>query len=87
MIGDIRDVFTVEPFVKKADAVFHLAAIGSNGKSMDQIQELNDVNSIGTLVLIESFIRNPVRKLILASSISAYREGTYVDQAGIFIRI
>ncbi|WP_057937813.1 NAD-dependent epimerase/dehydratase family protein [Algoriphagus resistens] len=82
VVGDIRDVFTVEPLVKKADAVFHLAAIGSNGKSMDQIQELNDVNNIGTSVLIESIIRNPVRKLIFASSLSIYGEGTYTDSSG-----
>ncbi|MCE7054681.1 NAD-dependent epimerase/dehydratase family protein [Algoriphagus sp. AGSA1] len=83
IVGDIRDVFTVEPLVKKADMVVHLAAIGSDGKSMDQIQELHDVNNIGTSVLLESLIRNPVQKLILASSMSLYGEGYYTDSGGV----
>ncbi len=83
IIGDIRDVFTVEPLVKKADAVVHLAAIGSDGKSMDQIQELHDVNNIGTSVLLESLIRHPDQKLILASSMSIYGEGYYTDSTGV----
>jgi len=82
VIGDVRDRLIVERLVRNADAVFHLAAIGSNEKFQNQIQEVNDVNTIGTSVLLEAIIKYPVQKLILASSMYVYGEGYYRDPAG-----
>lgn len=82
VIGDVRDVFTINDLVIWSDAIFHFASIGSADKSLAQIQELNDVNNIGTSVLVESVIKNPVKKLILASSMCVYGEGYYSDSKG-----
>jgi dTDP-L-rhamnose 4-epimerase len=80
--GDIRDVQLVEDLVKEADAVFHLAALVGVGQSMYKIRNYTDVNNLGTATLLEAIIKYPVKKLIVASSMSIYGEGLYQDPSG-----
>jgi len=85
IIGDVRDKTTVIHVLDGVDAVFHFAALVGVGQSMYQIEEYTDVNNVGTAVLLEALIDNPVKKLVVASSMSIYGEGLYKNAAGNFI--
>src|SRR5690554_4887186 len=80
--GDIRDATLVENLVKETDAIFHFAALVGVGQSMYEIKEYTDVNNVGTATLLEAIIKHPVKKLVVASSMSIYGEGLYRDAAG-----
>lgn len=80
--GDVRDKDAVVRSLEGVDAVFHLAAAVGVGQSMYEIQHYTSVNALGTAVLLESLLDRPVRKLIVASSMSIYGEGLYRDFAG-----
>ena len=75
-IGDVRDKEAVLRAFDGVDAVFHLAAMVGVGQSMYQIKDYTDVNNVGTAVLLEALMDNPVEKLVVASSMSIY--GWYV---------
>ncbi|MBW7957006.1 MAG: SDR family NAD(P)-dependent oxidoreductase [Deltaproteobacteria bacterium] len=75
--GDIRDPEAVEKALKGVDAVFHFAAAVGVGQSMYRIEDYVDVNCRGTAVLLESLVKRPVQKLVVASSMSIYGEGLY----------
>lgn len=81
-IGDVRDRQAVDKALEGVDAVFHLAAMVGVGQSMYQIKDYTDVNNVGTAVLLEAVIEKPVDKLVVASSMSIYGEGLYVDNEG-----
>ena len=59
------------------DVVVHLAARVGVGQSMYELSEYASVNTYGTSVLLEAMIDRPVRKLVVASSMSIYGEGLY----------
>lgn len=80
--GDIRDAELVEQLVKEAEAIFHFAALVGVGQSMYEIKEYTDVNNVGTANLLEAIIKHPVKKLVVASSMSLYGEGLYRDSSG-----
>jgi dTDP-L-rhamnose 4-epimerase len=82
MIGDVRDPQAVARALEGVDAVFHFAAMVGVGQSMYEIREYTDVNNVGTAVLLEALIKNPVKKLVVASSMSIYGEGYYRNAAG-----
>jgi dTDP-L-rhamnose 4-epimerase len=79
--GDIRDPSSIAPLVHEADVVFHLAAMVGVGQSMYQVRRYTDVNVMGMATLLEVLAANrgrlPVRKLVVASSMSIYGEGAY----------
>jgi dTDP-L-rhamnose 4-epimerase len=79
VIGDIRDRDTVSRALAGVDVVFHFAARVGVGQSMYELSEYTSVNGIGTAVLLEQLAARPVRKLIVASSMSVYGEGLYRD--------
>jgi len=80
--GDVRDPAAVERAVRGVDAVFHFAAAVGVGQSMYEIERYTDVNNRGTAVLLEALIKQPVAKLVIASSMSVYGEGLYRTAAG-----
>lgn len=80
--GDLRDPDGVKDTLQDVDAVFHLAAAVGVGQSMYQIDHYTDVNNRGTAVLLEALSRKPVKKLVVASSMSLYGEGLYQDSKG-----
>jgi dTDP-L-rhamnose 4-epimerase len=77
--GDVRDPLAVRRALAEggpADAVVHLAAAVGVGQSMYQIAEYTAVNELGTAVLLEALAANPVARLVVASSMSVYGEGS-----------
>jgi dTDP-L-rhamnose 4-epimerase len=80
--GDIRDAKAVSRSLDQADAVVHLAARVGVGQSMYAIDEYVDANERGTAVLLQALIQRPVRKLVVASSMSIYGEGLYENGGG-----
>lgn len=82
IVGDVRDPQIVRKALKGIDAVYHYAAMVGVGQSMYEIKEYTDVNNLGSAVLLEALSKNPVEKLIVASSMSIYGEGLYKDANG-----
>jgi dTDP-L-rhamnose 4-epimerase len=80
--GDVRDPLIVKQALKGIDAVYHYAAMVGVGQSMYQVKDYTDVNNVGTAVLLEALMNNPVEKLVVASSMSIYGEGLYKDPTG-----
>ena len=80
--GDVRDPETVRKALKGIDAVYHFAAAVGVGQSMYEVEKYVDVNSRGTAVLLEALIEKPVKRLIVASSMSIYGEGLYYSTDG-----
>ena len=77
MVGDVRDPEAVTRALNRIDVVVHLAARVGVGQSMYEMAEYASVNTYGTSVLLQAMIDRPVRKLIVASSMSIYGEGLY----------
>jgi dTDP-L-rhamnose 4-epimerase len=73
--GDVRDPAAVEEALVGVDAVVHFAARVGVGQSMYEIADYCSVNTVGTGVLLEALIEQPVRRLLVASSMSIYGEG------------
>ncbi len=82
LLGDIRNPEVVDEALAGVDAVYHFAALVGVGQSMYQMAEYTSVNNLGTAVLLERLVKRPVNKLIVASSMSVYGEGLYVDGSG-----
>lgn len=82
MVGDVRDRHAVKQALEGVDYVYHFAAMVGVGQSMYQIKDYTDVNNVGTAVLLESLIEQPVKKLVVASSMSIYGEGLYQSAKG-----
>ena len=61
------------------DMVIHLAAETGTGQSMYQIEKYNEVNIMGTAILLDILTNEPhnVQKLLVASSRAVYGEGKY----------
>src|SRR5699024_10428230 len=81
-VGDIRDPEAVARALAGIDTVFHFAAAVGVGQSMYEISHYTSVNNLGTAVLLEALARQPVRKLVVASSMSVYGEGLYQGADG-----
>jgi dTDP-L-rhamnose 4-epimerase len=64
------------------DSVIHLAAEVGVGQSMYAVERYTSVNEVGSAVLFEALIEQPVRRVVTASSMSIYGEGLYVDADG-----
>ncbi|MGZ5176191.1 MAG: NAD-dependent epimerase/dehydratase family protein [Burkholderiales bacterium] len=82
LIGDVRDADVVRRALKGVDAVYHFAAVVGVGQSMYEVSHYTDVNNGGTAVLLEALIRQPVQRLVVASSMSLYGEGLYSTPTG-----
>ena len=64
------------------DEVVHLAAEVGVGQSMYAVDRYVSVNDFGTAVLFQQLIDKPVRRVVVASSMSIYGEGLYRDADG-----
>lgn len=82
VMGDVCDPAAVEHALKDVHGVFHFAAAVGVGQSMYQIHHYTQVNNGGTAVLLEALSKQPVKKLVVASSMSIYGEGIYQDNKG-----
>jgi dTDP-L-rhamnose 4-epimerase len=80
--GDLRHRAVVERALRGVDAVYHFAATVGVGQSMYEIERYTNANAIGTAVLLEALAQQPVKRLVVASSMSIYGEGLYLDPVG-----
>ena len=79
LTGDVGDADLARRAVAGVEAVFHQAAEVGVGQSMYEIARYVGANTLGTAVLLEALldVRHDIRKLVVASSMSAYGEGAY----------
>ena len=77
IVGDVRDETLVARALRGVDKVVHLAAEVGVGQSMYAVDRYTSVNDYGTAVLFQQLIDNPVRRVVVASSMSIYGEGLY----------
>jgi dTDP-L-rhamnose 4-epimerase len=75
--GDVREPQAVRRALEGVDAVYHFAAAVGVGQSMYELAHYTSVNNLGTAVLLEALIQRPVRRLVVASSMSVYGEGLF----------
>jgi len=80
--ADVRNGDAVTKVLQGVDSVIHLAAEVGVGQSMYAVERYTSVNDVGTAVLFEKLIDNPVRRVVTASSMSIYGEGLYRDVDG-----
>lgn len=78
--GDVRVKADWEHAIQNQDLIIHLAAETGTGQSMYEIQKYQQVNNMGTSLLIDVLVNHPhqVKKIILASSRAVYGEGKYL---------
>ena len=81
-IGDVRNPDDVRKALKGIDQVVHFASAVGVGQSMYQIAGYTEVNNMGTAVVLEALIAQPVERLLVASSMSVYGEGLYRTRKG-----
>jgi dTDP-L-rhamnose 4-epimerase len=80
--GDIRDARVLDKALKGVDSVYHFVALVGVGQSMYQIEQYTSVNNVGTALLLEKVVKSPIKKLVVASSMSVYGEGLYQTSDG-----
>jgi UDP-glucose 4-epimerase len=78
--GSILDRATVRRAVRGADFVFHLAAMISVPESMSEPIECNEINTAGTLVVLEEAARAGVKKLVFSTSAAIYGDNPVVPK-------
>ncbi len=70
--ADIRSYEQIAPLVQGADTVFHLAAIPSVPRSIEDPVYSHEVNINGTLQVYRACVAGGVRRVVYAASSSAY---------------
>jgi dTDP-L-rhamnose 4-epimerase len=82
LVDDVRNRDALTRALDGVDAVFHLAALVGVGQSMYQMADYTATNVVGTATLLEALAAHPVKRLIVASSMSIYGEGLYRSADG-----
>ena len=80
--GDVRDKQLVAHALDGIEGVIHLAAEVGVGQSMYEIARYVGGNDLGTAVLLEAMIGLPIKRIVVASSMSVYGEGRYQLDSG-----
>ena len=70
--GSILDREVVRRAVQGVDYIFHLAAMISVPESMAKPIECNEINTTGTLIVLEEAAKAGAKKLVLSSSAAIY---------------
>src|ERR1700722_2562832 len=70
--ADIRQAAAIAPLLQGADTVFHLAAIPSVPRSIDEPVPSHEVNIDGTFNVFHAAALGGVRRIVYAASSSAY---------------
>ncbi len=70
--GDLRDETLIRQAVQGIDTVFHLAAVASVVRSVENPRETHEVNVSGTWNLLEQARNAGVRRLVFSSSSAVY---------------
>jgi UDP-glucose 4-epimerase len=69
---DVRNYEAIRPVIAGADTVFHLAAIPSVPRSIDDPVPSHQVNMDGTFNVLQAAAKGGVRRVVYAASSSAY---------------
>jgi dTDP-L-rhamnose 4-epimerase len=79
-LGDVRDLDCLRKALSGIDIVFHEAAMVGVGQSMYEIKRYTEANTLGAAALLQAVVdsKERPRKLIVASSMSIYGEGSYL---------
>ena len=72
MVGSVLDRDFVREAMTGVDFVFHLAAIASVQESMQKPNECAEINTLGTVIVLEEAALAGVKKLIFSSSAAIY---------------
>ena len=77
--GDLRNRDLLWSALEGMDVVFHEASAVGVGQSMYEVEHYVSANTLGTAVLLDLLAnrRHSVQKLVMASSMSIYGEGSY----------
>jgi dTDP-L-rhamnose 4-epimerase len=77
--GDVRDPNRLREVLADVDVVYHFAACVGVGQSMYEISRYISVNTQGTAELLQAILdsKAPIRKIVVASSMSIYGEGQH----------
>lgn len=80
MIGDVRDPIMIRKALAGVDVIYHFAAAVGVGQSMYEISRYMSTNTQGTAELLQAMLdlRHTPEKLVVASSMSIYGEGSYI---------
>jgi nucleoside-diphosphate-sugar epimerase len=78
--ADIRDASAIAPLMNGADVVFHLAAIPSVPRSIDDPVPSHEVNIDGTFNVFRAAVQGGVRRLVYAASSSAYGDSVILPK-------
>lgn len=78
--GSVTDVQAVRKAVREVDYVFHLAAMISVPESMQKPQECVEINTQGTLNVLQESASAGVKKFILSSSAAIYGDNPVVPK-------
>ena len=78
--ASILDRAAVRRAVQGVDYVFHLAAMISVPESMAKPIQCNEINTLGTLVVLEEAARAGVKKLVFSTSAAIYGDNPVVPK-------
>src|ERR1700677_3035524 len=78
--ADIRDAEAILPLIWGADTVFHLAAIPSVPRSIDDPVPSHQVNIDGTFNVFRAAAQGGARRIVYAASSSAYGDTPTLPQ-------
>src|SRR3954447_24891722 len=85
LVGDVTDTAAVDRALRDVDMVLHLASAVGVGQSMYDIVSYVRTNEVGTAILLEALAKQPVKRLVVASSMSIYGEGLCRNDAGALV--
>jgi dTDP-L-rhamnose 4-epimerase len=85
VVANVRNLDVVTRALRGVDAVIHLAAEVGVGQSMYEIDRYVGANDLGTAVLLQALSKHPVRRIVVASSMSIYGEGLYCAADGALV--
>jgi UDP-glucose 4-epimerase len=80
ILGSTLDRDLVQQAVQGVDYIFHLAAMISVPESMQKPIECTEINTIGTLIVLEEAARAKVKKLVFSSSAAIYGDNPVVPK-------
>lgn len=78
--GSILDDSALDRAMSGAGCVFHLAAFVSAPLSVKQPRACHDINTSGTLRVLEAAVRHRVRRVVFASSAAVYGDSEVVPK-------
>jgi|SRR5664280_1077818 len=80
LVGSILDRDLLRRAMRDVDYVFHLAAMISVPESMQQPVECNELNTTGTLMVLEAAAQAGVKKLVFSSSAAIYGDNPVIPK-------